>query len=252
MNNYRLKILNMAYAAKEGHIASSLSILDILYVLYHKILNIENIKNLKPDRDRFVLSKGHASLALYVILNSVGLIDNDIIKNYCCFDGLIGGHPKRNSLLGIEASTGSLGHGLPISVGIALGYKIKGYTSRIYTLIGDGELNEGSMWESLLLANHHKLNNLTIIVDYNHSGDRALKYNELNSQFKSFGCYCFSINGHNHYTIENALKEKSDRPLVIIANTIKGYGVKRMENNPEWHHRQPSNLEFEEITKELK
>jgi len=251
MNNYRLKILNMAYAAKEGHIASSLSILDILYVLYHKILNIENIKNLKPDRDRFVLSKGHASLALYVILNSVGLIDNDIIKNYCCFDGLIGGHPKRNPWLGIEASTGSLGHGLPISVGIALGYKIKGYKSHIYTLIGDGELNEGTIWESFLLANHHKLDNLTIIVDYNHSNDRALKYNNLKTQFKSFGCNCISINGHNHYTIENALKEKSDKPLVIIANTVKGYGVKRMENNPEWHHRHPSENEFLEIMAEL-
>jgi len=252
MNNLRKKIIELAYNAKEGHIASSLSVLDVIYVLYGKIMDLNEIILQNIDRPRFVLSKGHASLALYVVLNKFGIIPDNILETYCQFYSPLGGHQKRNPWLGIEASTGSLGHGLPIAVGLALGYKIKGYKDkRIYCLIGDGELNEGSIWESFLLANHHKLDNLTIIVDYNHSNDRALQYHNLKSQFKSFGCDCISINGHNHYTIENALKEKSDKPMVIIANTIKGYGIKRMENNPEWHHKFMGKNEFREIMEEL-
>ena len=162
MNNLIQKVVDIATLKKEGHIPSSLSILDIMYVLYDKVLDINSIKENEINRDRFILSKGHASLGLYVVLDHFGLLKEDI-NTVCDLDSKLGGHPT-DKIFGVESSTGSLGHGLPIGVGLALAYKIKKYKNKIYVIIGDGEANEGTIWESALLANHHNLNNLFCII----------------------------------------------------------------------------------------
>jgi transketolase len=244
------KIVILATLKKEGHIASSLSILDIMYILYKDILNIESIKNGEIDRDRFILSKGHASLGLYAILDHFGILKEDI-NTFCDFNSKLGGHPT-DKIDGVEASTGSLGHGLPIGVGLALAYKIKKYKGKVYVLIGDGEANEGTIWESALLASHHNLTNLCCIIDYNHSTDRAVDLINLEYKFRSFGWEIKSINGHNHNEILESLTSPNSRPLCIIANTVKGNGIIMMENNPEWHHKFPNDEEYKEIINQLK
>jgi len=243
------KIVTLATSKKEGHIASSLSILDIMYVLYKDVLNIKSIKNEDINRDRFILSKGHASLGLYVILDYFGLLEDDL-EGFCDFDSKLGGHPT-NKIKNIESSTGSLGHGLPIGVGLALAYKIKKYKGKIYVLIGDGEANEGTIWESALLASHHNLTNLYCIIDYNHSTDRAVDLINLEYKFRSFGWEIESIDGHNHDEILDSLTKPNTRPLCIIANTVKGNGIPIMENNPEWHHKFPNEEEFNQIMNNL-
>jgi transketolase len=240
------KIIDLAYAKKEGHIGSSLSVLDILYIIYQ-----EKISNsIDNDRNRFILSKGHASLGLYVILNEFGLLPSGI-ETFCDYDSIIGGHPS-DKIPYVEVSTGSLGHGLPIAVGMALGYKIQFLDGRIYVVIGDGEMNEGTIWESLLLATNHKLNNLTCIVDYNRSNDRALKLDDLMDKIRSFNWNVLQIDGHDHTQISHALAVNDiSKPTFIVANTVKGHGIRMMENNPEWHHKFPSDTEYELITQEL-
>jgi transketolase len=234
------RIIDIAYKAKEGHIASSLSVLDILYVLYDKILNNEH---------HFILSKGHASLGLYVILEHFNLLEENL-EDFCKMNGKLGGHPN-NKIKNIEASTGSLGHGLPIAVGMAMGEKIKKTNKKTFVIIGDGELNEGTNWESALLASNHNLNNLICILDYNHSNDRALKLDNVKDKFNSFNWNVIEINGHSHEEINNALNFISDKPLLIIGNTIKGNGIAFMENNPEWHHKAPNQEEYNQIKIEL-
>ena len=230
------RIIDIAYKAKEGHIASSLSILDILYVLYDKILNNEH---------HFILSKGHASLGLYVILEHFNLLEENL-EDFCKMNGKLGGHPN-NKIKNIEASTGSLGHGLPMAVGIAMGEKIKKTNLKTFVIIGDGESNEGTNWESALLASNHKLDNLVCILDYNHSNDRALKLDNLKNKFESFNWDVIEINGHSIDEITKALSYNSDKPLLILANTIKGKGIPFMENNPEWHHKAPNEDEYNKI-----
>ncbi len=252
IQDMKKKILEMSYNSREGHIASSFSILDILWVLYNDILNY-NIKNTKdPNRDMFILSKGHASLGLYVILAEKGFFKRELLDTFCKYNSILGGHPNRIKTPGVEASTGSLGHGMPIATGIALGFKIQNKKQKVFTLIGDGECNEGTIWESALLARQHKLDNLCCIVDNNLSTERALSINNIAEKFKSFGWKCLTIDGHNHKEIKKALKTKTvGKPLVIIANTTKGFGLKIMENNPEWHHKSPNKDEFEMLSKEL-
>lgn len=253
-NMFHLKesILRIATRSKEGHLASSFSILDILWVLYDKILFFNPRNPQDTKRDFFVLSKGHASLGLYVVLEKKEIINKKTLNSFCEYDSLLGGHPDRNKVPGVEASTGSLGHGMPIAVGIAMGLKIQNSKQRVFVLIGDGECNEGTIWESFLLASHHKLDNLCCIIDYNHSSDRALSLDKMEDKFKSFGWKCITIDGHNHNEIEKSLNTKhSNQPLAIIANTIKGFGIKTMENNPEWHHKYPTNEELEVLIKEL-
>ena len=230
------KIVELAFNSKEGHIPSSLSILDILYELYSTI----NI-----DKDKIILSKGHASLGLYVVLDHFNLLEYDL-NEFCKFSGNLGGHPS-DKIKMVEASTGSLGHGFPIAAGMALGKKIKKESGNVYVVIGDGESNEGTIWETALLASQHKLNNLYCIMDYNHSGDRALEISNISDKFKSFNWDIKEIDGHNSEEIKNAILEKSDKPIFILANTIKGKGIEFMENNAEWHHKSPSEEEYKKI-----
>jgi transketolase len=160
------------------------------------------------------------------------------------------GHPS-NKVNGVETSTGSLGHGLPIGVGMAIGYKIQKLDGKIFVLIGEGESNEGTIWESALLASHHKLNNLVCIMDHNKSGDRALKIDSVIKKFEAFNWNVVEIDGHDSVQINNALSTITDKPIFILANTVKGKGISMMENNPEWHHKSPSFDELEKFLKEL-
>ncbi len=252
MNHLKRKIVEMAVEAGEGHVPSALSILDILWVLYDKVLDItpDNIHTL--HRNRFILSKGHASIGLYVILAEKGFIKHTALRSFGKFESALGGHPDRNKAFGVEASTGSLGHGFPMAVGLALGMKINKQPHRVYTLIGDGECNEGTIWESAKLVAHHHLSNLSCIVDHNHSGDRALFIGDLGKKFESFGWQAVTIDGHDHKQIYKALIQKSkDKPIAIIAETIKGHGIKMMENNHAWHHKSPNAEELKEILREL-
>jgi len=253
---HKLKETAIRAAAKagEGHIPSALSILDILWVLYDQVLTYNPKDANDPANDHFILSKGHASLGLYSVLAEKGLIDVKELETFGAFDSKLGGHPDRNKIPWVEASTGSLGHGFPIAVGIALGLKIQKKNNRVFAIIGDGESNEGSIWEAALLANHHSLNNLCCIVDYNHSTDRALEVGDLVKKFESFGWKAVSVDGHDQIELAKVLgKESQDqgKPLAVIANTIKGYGIKSMEHNPAWHHRSPSAEEIATIVKEL-
>ena len=247
------KIVKMSASAGEGHIPSALSILDILMVLYDRILKIDPANPVEHGRDRFVLSKGHASLGLYAVLAEKGFFPVTELDNFGKFDSFLGGHPDRNKVPGVEASTGSLGHGLPMSVGIAMGLKIQKLKSKVFTIIGDGEANEGTIWEAALIAAHHNLSNLYCIVDYNHSTDRALNIGDLVAKFNAFGWNSYKINGHNHEDIYGALIRSSDvKPMAIIAETVKGCGCRIMENNPEWHHKAPSEEELEIILRDLR
>jgi transketolase len=197
------------------------------------------------------MSKGHASIGLYAVLAEKKLIEEKELQGFASFHSTLGGHPDRNKLAYVEASTGSLGHGMPIGVGVALSKKINTLPGNVYLLVGDGECNEGSIWESALLAAEHKLSNICCIVDHNHTTDRALKIDSIEEKFRAFGWETVLIAGHDHEAIQGAfahfLMRQSNKPFCIIANTIKGWGVKMMENNPEWHHKTPSEQELEQI-----
>jgi transketolase len=252
LNKLKKDIVYAAYTSAEGHIPSAFSILDLIWVLYNEVISINENNFSDLNNDRFILSKGHASLALYAVLAYKGFLPKEELATFCKYNSRLGGHPDCTKIPIIEASTGSLGHGFPMAVGLALGSKIQAINNKIYCLIGDGECNEGTVWEAALLAAHHNLSNLCCIVDFNHSTDRALKLGNLSEKFKSFGWFVINISGHDHDAIKNALDSFSKtQPLVIIAETIKGNGVERMMGQPAWHHRSPNKIELEEIIEEL-
>ena len=241
------RIAELSVIGKEGHVPSALSILDIIWVIYNKIININLLKRRSRKRDFFILSKGHGCLAQYVVLEKKGIISKRDLNTFCKYKSNFGGHPDSNKIEGIECSTGSLGHGFPFAAGVAYGNKLLNIKSKVITLVGDGECNEGSIWETCMIASHHKLNNLICIVDKNKSSDRALKIDDLKSKFKSFGWHAVNIDGHSQKEIFKALNIKSKKPLAIIANTIKGKGINFMENNPEWHHKNLNQDLFNQI-----
>jgi transketolase len=252
LNQLKRQIITATTVTKEGHIPSALSILDIVWVLYDRVMRFHPKNPKSDDRDRFILSKGHGSLALYSVLAAKGFFPASELEQYCTFKSRFGGHPDSNKVPGVEASTGSLGHGLPFGVGVAMALRIRKIDRRVFVLVGDAECNEGSIWEATLLAAHHGLSNLTCIVDYNHSTDRALGMGDIAAKFDSFGWSAVKINGHDAAAIENALRQRNpNRPTAIVAETIKGHGVKQMENNPAWHHRSPSKEELESMLQEL-
>ena len=252
IKNIKKNILKVSHSANDGHLGSSISIIDILFVLYDRVMNLtlENIND--EDRDYMVLSKGHASLAHAAILEEKGFISKKQLMSFCSHDSILGGHLNKNKVPGVEASTGSLGHGIPISVGIALASKIKRLSNRVFVVVGDGESNEGTFWESMLLGAQHNLDNLYCIVDYNRSNDRAIKLDSLEDKLKAFGWDVLVINGHSYDEIYDSLNYYSPgKPVAIIARTIKGNGIKEMEGNHAWHHRSPSKKELDKMIKEL-
>ena len=252
INLLKRQIVLATVASGEGHIPSAFSILDIIWVLYDTVLHIDPKNPSDDQRDRFILSKGHGALALYAVLANKGFFPVSELEGFARYDSILGGHPDCNKVPGVEASTGSLGHGLPMAIGMALGMRIHHVNSRVFVLVGDQECNEGSIWESALLAAHHRLSNLTCIVDYNHSTDRSLQLGNIAAKFEAFGWGACTINGHDRDAICAALNQvKSDRPKVIVAETVKGFGCKQMENNPAWHHRTPTQEELPAIIEDL-
>ena len=250
----RYKAVQMSFHSKAAHLASSLSCIDILAILYEKILKINPKKN-DYKRDRFILSKGHAAGALYATLAHKGFFNKNRLKTYGSKNSLLEEHPNPK-LNGVEAPTGSLGHGLPVACGMALSAKILKMNFRAFVLLGDGECNEGTIWESILFASSKKLNNLIAIVDFNGwqgigRTKSILNLNPFSEKWKSFGWNVKVANGHNHNQLYKNLKKKYLKPTVIIANTIKGKGVSFMEDDNNWHYRIPNINEVEKAKKEL-
>ena len=259
VNEMKRMILLSAHQAGEGHIASAFSILDALYVLYQAHVTYDTSDPRNSDRDYVILSKGHGCLALYAVLASCGFFPSEKLSTFCKFGSDLGGHPHCCKIPGVEASTGSLGHGLPMAVGIAKALKMKGKSNKVYCIVGDGELNEGSCWESLLIAEQHELDNLVLLVDHNHSNDRAISYgikngHGLRDKLGVFGCQISEVNGHDHKSLDWALSLRNwpGKVHAIMLATVKGNGVKEMENNPAWHHRAPTAEELTRFLEELK
>jgi len=236
LKNIRINILEHSYKAKSSHIGSCLSIVEILYVLYFNILK---------KTDRFILSKGHAALALYCVLFQKKFISSKILKSFGSNKTELMNHVS-HKVKGVEFSTGSLGHGLPVAVGKALKFKSNKQSNKVFVLLSDGEINEGTTWESLLFASHHCLDNLTVIIDYNKIQSMDFVKNVINvepltNKFMSFGCNVFQVNGHNIFELTKIIKKKNkNKPKIIIANTVKGKGVSFMENNNLWHYKNPN------------
>ena len=255
----RKKIVEMIYHAKSGHPGGSLSIADILTVLYFEEMNID-VNNVKmPNRDRFVLSKGHAAPALYATLMEKGFLPKSLVTELRRFGSPLQGHPDLKKVDAIEMSTGSLGQGLSAANGMALSSKIFKPDFRVYTILGDGELQEGQCYEAAMAASHYKLDNLVAFIDNNNlqidgDVDKVMSIYPLKDKFISFGWEVIEIDGHNFDEIKGALaraREVKGKPTAIIAKTIKGKGVSFMENNAGWHGKAPSKEEFELAMKEL-
>lgn len=245
----RVSALKMVHRARASHIGSALSIADILAVLYGEVLNFNSADQHLVFRDRFILSKGHACVAVYAALAEVGFIPKDALDTYGDDFSWLMNHIS-HKVNGVEFSTGSLGHGLPFAVGKALSAKIRNETWRTFVVMSDGEMDEGSNWEALMFAAHHKLNNLTAIIDYNKlqsldTVEHTLGLEPLTDKLKAFGCSVHEIDGHDHMLLQQALTSINDnKPTVIVAHTVKGKGVSFMENRVEWHYKNPNDAEL--------
>lgn len=240
----RLEILRTLDASRRGHVGSSFSLVEILRVLYDDILQYKPSEPDWPYRDRFILSKGHGCLAQYVLLAEKGFFPKEQLQKFCQADGMLGGHPDHKTP-GVEASTGSLGHGLSIGVGMALNARIEKQGYRTFVVLGDGESNEGSVWEAALCAGKHKLDNLVAIVDYNKMQSYGPTFEvqdlePLASKWQSFGFGALEIDGHDVVALRSTLTHlpvETNKPSAIICHTVKGKGVHFAEGKAEWHHK---------------
>lgn len=255
----RKDVLDMICRARAGHIGGDFSVMEILTDLYFRQMNISPENADDPDRDRFVLSKGHSVESYYAVLARKGFFDiEDVKARFSAFDSPYIGHPN-NKLPGIEMNSGSLGHGLPVSVGMALAGKMDQRDYRVYTVMGDGELAEGSVWEGVMAASHYKLDNLCAVVDRNRlqisgSTEDVMHQDDLGQRFASFGWHVAAADGNDIPSLDRAFEEarqKKGQPTVVIADTIKGCGVSFMENQAGWHHRVPTEEEYQEAVREL-
>ncbi len=255
----REDILDMIYKTKGPHIGCSFGIVDILVILYFKTLSINPKKPDNPNRDRFILSKGHAVPALYAVLNKRGFISRKILDGFAKDGGTLEQHPTRNIRWGIEASSGSVGHGLSVGAGMAVAAKYDKRNYRIFVLVGDGELDEGSNWEAMLFSAHHKLDNLVAIVDKNNCQilgrtKEVLNLEPLAEKWRSFGWEVRKINGHNFNELTETFGKipfQKGKPSCIIAETAKGKGVSFMENELRWHDKCPDEKEYKKALTEI-
>ena len=255
----RGKVIEMSHAASSAHLASSLSCCDIVAAAYWGVCNIDPKRPDDPLRDRFILSKGHAATALYSALAFRGFFPEELLATYCQDGGMLAEHPPARLLPGVEAATGSLGHGLPIGIGMALAGRMRGEKFRVYALLSDGENNEGSVWEAAMFAAAHKLNNLCVIVDYNKwqataRSNETLQLSPLREKWQAFGWNATETDGHDVATLAALMREVpdgGDQPRAIIAHTVKGKGVSFMEDDNNWHYRAPTAEEVVLAHKEL-
>jgi len=256
----RKDILSMVFKNKAPHVGCSLGMVEILVALYFKVLSINN-KNLQDmNRDRFILSKGHGCPALYATLFNRGIISKKIFDGFAKNGGTLEEHPNRNLNWGIETTSGSLGHGLSLGVGMALAAKYDKRKSKIFVFLGDGELDEGSNWEAIMFAAQKKLDNLVAIIDSNKlqilgKTSEVINLEPIEEKWKNFGWSAKTIDGHNFkeiLSVFNKIPIKQGKPTVIVANTIKGKGISFMENKSCWHDKHPNEQEYKEALKELK
>lgn len=245
----RKDILFEIYNAQSGHPGGALSCTDILVAIYFKLIN---------EGDKVILSKGHASAALYAVLAEKGFFEREELKTFRKLGSRLQGHPSLHKIPGVDAPSGSLGQGLSIANGIALSFKLDKKENYVYCILGDGEIEEGQVWEAAMSSCHYKLNNVIAFLDYNKlqidgSNDEVMKVAPVKEKFESFGWYVQEIDGHNFKEIISAVEnaKKQDKPIMIIANTIKGKGVSFMENNVSWHGKAPNDEEYKRAMEEL-
>jgi transketolase len=253
----RRHVVNMTNRGKSPHVGSSLSMADIIAVLYAEVLNVDPANPKDPARDRFVLSKGHAGACVYAALAERGFFSTDLLKTHYQDGSKLSGHVSHKGIPGVELSTGSLGHGLPVATGMAYAGKLAGGSHRVVVVMSDGECDEGSNWESILFASHHRLGNLTAVVDYNKIQSLApvsetLGLEPFTDKWASFGWDVREADGHDHGALKAALDEPhADKPSVVIAHTVKGKGISFMENTVLWHYRTPQGEEYDDAIGEL-
>jgi transketolase len=241
----RKLIVDALVGGQRGHVGSSMSPLEILRVLYDDVMNHRPNEPSWPERDRCILSKGHGCLALYAILADKGYFPVDILKTFCRKGSILGGHPEHGKVPGVEASTGALGHGLSIGVGMALAARMQKRASRVFVVMGDGEINEGSVWEAAMSAGKHNLSNLVAIVDYNkiQSAGPTAEIQELEplaDKWEAFGFAAVEVDGHDVGKLRDLFKKipaEANRPTAVICHTVKGKGFAFAEHDPEWHHK---------------
>ena len=253
--------LEMTHISRGSHIGSVLSVAEIIAVLYTSVLNVDPKEPKKPDRDRLILSKGHAGSAVYAALAETGFFPVEQLKTHYANGSILSGHVSHKGVPGVEVSTGALGHGLGIGVGMALGAKMDGANWRTYVVLGDGECDEGSVWESALQAAQYRLGRLIAVVDYNHmqslgTVDETLRLEPFEQKWKDFGWRAESVDGHDTEALKAAFDRAKEnagtgKPSVILAHTVKGKGISFMENNILWHYRTPQGEEYDAALKEL-
>lgn len=255
----RKNVLDMIMSGQTGHIGGDMSVIDILVALYFKQMHIDSKNPKNPDRDRFILSKGHSVEAYYAVLAAKGFLDTEeVIREFSHFGSPYIGHPN-NKLSGIEMNSGSLGHGLSVGVGMALAGKMDQRNYRVYVVMGDGEMAEGSIWEAIMAANHYQLDNLCAVVDRNclqisGSTEEVMAQKEQEIRWKSFGWHVLSVDGNNIDELNAAFEMAGSvkgKPTVLIAHTVKGYGSSLMENKKDWHHHVPTKAEYCRILKDF-
>ncbi len=256
--NIRRDVIEMTHNSHASHVGSALSCADIIAVLYADVVNFDVNNPMWDNRDRVVLSKGHAGSALYACLAEVGFYKKDLLKTYYTNGSWFSGHISHKNVPGVEFSTGSLGHGVCVATGIAMAGKLNGGKFNVYAIVGDGECDEGSVWETALFANQYNLSNFTIIIDRNKmqsfgSTEDTIATGDIGEKFTAFGWNVIDVDGHNHKELYEALIKKFDngKPKCIVAHTTKGKGVSFMENNVVWHYRDPQGEFYENAVKEL-
>ena len=258
-NRIRQGVIKAVYSAKSGHPGGSLSIAEILAVLYFNQMNIDEKNPKAKGRDRLVLSKGHTAPALYSALALRGFFDMDELNHFRNINSILQGHPDMKNIPGVDASTGSLGQGLSIANGMALGSKQDSEGVRVYCICGDGEIQEGQIWEAAMTASHYKLDNLCLIIDNNNlqidgQVNEVMSVYPIDEKFKSFGFETINVDGHNIQELISAFekaKKVKGKPTAIIANTIKGKGVSFMENEADWHGKAPNEEQYKQAMQEL-
>ena len=255
----RGKLVKISNKARTPHLGSSLSCVDILVAAYWSVLNINSKKPADPNRDRLIFSKGHAATTLYQVLNMRGYFSDEILESYAKPGGVLPEHPIYKSVPGIEATSGSLGHGLSLGLGMALAAKIKKNSYKVYVLMSDGECNEGSVWEAAMLAPALNLENLVLVVDFNRwqatgRSQEITAISPLKDKFEAFGWSSYDVDGHDINALVNVMKKVPDgsgSPVAVIAHTIKGKGISFMEDDNNWHYRIPNEEEVKASLMEL-
>ncbi|MFZ4776839.1 MAG: hypothetical protein ACOYM3_15825 [Terrimicrobiaceae bacterium] len=255
LNELRGTILRMVYHAREGHIPSAFSVVDILYTLYRYCLRVDPVHPDREDRDYFLLSKGHSGTALYPVLAHFGFFEADSLLQYCKPGSRFGGHPDALKVPGVEICSGSLGHGIAMGVGLGLGLRLKNITKKVVVLVGDGEMEEGSFWESIMMARNTGLTNLIVIADCNNSQGYSHPFDFIRI-LQSFDWATAEVNGHDVEALEATLRPLIHGPLTsptfVAARTRKGHGIARFVGEHAWHRRTPTESELRECLEELK